>query len=382
VSRIVQCANFVAPHSGGLRTVLRHLAEGYGAAGHEVVQIVPGPRARTTHTTWGHLVEVRAPQVPGTGYRVIADPWRLPALLDRWAPDRLEVHDRLTLRRLGRWAARRGVPSMVVSHERLDGVMAQWLPSVGGVRDRVPVAAAAARSNLRLASSFDAVVATTAWAAAEFAGLGPRPVTRIPLGVDLDTFAPGAHSPAVRAELADPADALVLASSRLSREKNPMLAVTTARALVARGLAVRLVVAGDGPLRGDLERAARGLPVEFLGFVADRSRLAQVLASADVLLAPGPIETFGLAALEALASGTPVVGNADSAVPEVIGPAGIAAEPIPAAFADAVQCLLARPEPLRRRVARARAEQFPWTRTVEGFLNAHRVARRSARAVA
>ena len=47
------------------------------------------------------------------------------------------------------------------------------------------------------------------------------------------------------------------------------------------------------------------------------------LGAADVVLAPGPVETFGLAALEALACGTPVVVSGSGALPEVIGGAGV-----------------------------------------------------------
>jgi alpha-1,6-mannosyltransferase len=85
----------------------------------------------------------------------------------------------------------------------------------------------------------------------------------------------------------------------------------------AAGIDAVLVVAGDGPLRGRLERAARrkALPVQFAGFVTDPKHLATLLASADVVVAPGPVETFGLAALEALACGTPVVVSGDSALP-------------------------------------------------------------------
>ena len=91
-------------------------------------------------------------------------------------------------------------------------------------------------------------------------------------------------------------EVLVLLASRLSREKRPALALDTVAELVRRGHRVRLLVAGDGPLRAHLEQRAHGLPVSFLGFVRDRDRMAALLASADVVLAPGPVETFGLAA--------------------------------------------------------------------------------------
>src|SRR6201991_4178047 len=95
------------------------------------------------------------------------------------------------------------------------------------------------------------------------------------------------------------------------------------------------------------EGADIGLPVRFLGHIADREELAALLATADVAIAPGPVETFGLAALEALASGTPVVVSSESALPEVIGDAGIAAPGEGPAYADAIETLLARPSAAR-----------------------------------
>jgi alpha-1,6-mannosyltransferase len=144
--------------------------------------------------------------------------------------------------------------------------------------------------------------------------------------------------------------------------------------LRAGGVPAVLAVAGGGPLRASLqaEAAERGLPVRFLGHIGDRAELAALLATADMVIAPGPVETFGLAALEALASGTPVVVSAESALPEVIGAAGIAAAGEGPAYSAAVRTLAARPETERRRQARARAELYPWSKAVTEFLSGHR----------
>jgi alpha-1,6-mannosyltransferase len=109
-----------------------------------------------------------------------------------------------------------------------------------------------------------------------------------------------------------------------------------------------------------------------VGHLADRSSVAGLLASADVVIAPGPVETFGLAALEALACGTPVVAASTSAVAELVGGgAGRSARPEPLALAAAVASLLAVPEVERRQAARTRAESFPWSRTTQTMLALH-----------
>jgi alpha-1,6-mannosyltransferase len=132
-----------------------------------------------------------------------------------------------------------------------------------------------------------------------------------------------------------------------------------------------LALAGDGSRRAALAYRAARLPVRFAGHITDRDDVAALLASADVAVAPGPVETFGLAALEALACGTPVVVNAASALPEVVGDAGVAVPGTREAFAEGVRSLMARPEAERRAAARARAELFGWPQAVDGFLRAH-----------
>ena len=362
--RIAQLANFYGPRSGGLRTALHHLGAGYVDRGHEVVLVVPGPAAADEMLPTGvRRLTVAAPQLPGTGgYRAV-DPWRVRRLLDELAPDAIEVSDRLTLRGLGEWASRRGVPSVVISHERLDRLLTQFLLPA---RAAVAVADAA---NARMAGAYDTVVCTTGFARAEFDRIGARNVAQVPLGVDLTTFTPHRHDRGLRDHLGGDAEALIVHCGRLSPEKHPERSVDTVAALRRDGVDARLVVAGDGPRRAAMARRATGLPVTFLGFVPDRSRLATLLASADVSLAPGPHETFGLSALEALASGTRVVVSASSALPEIVaGRSGAAAADDAGAFAAAVASLLESDAEAGRRAARERAEEYGWPASVTSML--------------
>lgn len=370
IVKIAHLANFYGPTSGGLRTAMHALGQGYLDQGHDVLLVVPGAKDADETTAWGRRISIKSPLIPGTGgYRVIMGRRAVRKALRDFAPDVVEVSDRTTLRWVGAWAKRQRIPSVFFAHERADGILHANLP--GWIARPRTVRAAADWHNRGTASRFAAIVCTTDYAREEFDRAGLAAVT-IPLGVDLDRFHPRNRHPEVISQHASAGERVLLMASRLSTEKRPDLAIDAVRLLSERGNRVHLISAGSGNQARAMATRAEGLPVTFLGFVTDREYFSQLLATADAVVAPGPIETFGLAALEALASGTPVVVNAASALPQVVAGAGVAAEGTPQAFADAIEALLARPESKRRADARNRAETMPWSATVSAMLRLHR----------
>jgi glycosyltransferase involved in cell wall biosynthesis len=108
------------------------------------------------------------------------------------------------------------------------------------------------------------------------------------------------------------ADGPALVVSRLAAEKGIEVAIDA-----CREAGVPLVIAGDGPLAGALTQRAAGADVTFTGHVTGAA-LARLRAQAAVALVPTRAhETFGLAALEAMAAGVPVVASAMGALREL-----------------------------------------------------------------
>lgn len=361
--RIVQLANFYGPTSGGLRTAVDTLGRGYLAAGHERVLVVPGEHTETRHTDAGLLVTVRGMPVSG-GYRMIWRQSSVRRVLDDLSPQSVEVSDKATLLAAAGWARDRGVAAVLFSHERLDRWIAARLPALWRFGGALP-AKAVRHWNRGIARRFATVVVTSSYAEREFAGLGVHSLRRIPLGVDLTTFRPGApHSAGGPIRL--------VYAGRLSPEKNPHAVIDAVGVLAARGLPVRLDVYGDGPAQADLRRRADTLPVDFHGHLTDRGLLAGRLAAADVAFAPSVAETFGLSALEAMACATPVVTAAGGGAAELLAPkAGVAVPGTPHDLADGVSTVLSWPAGERRTAARRRAEQFPWSSTIASMLDLH-----------
>ena len=290
---------------------------------------------------------------------------RVRRVLDELRPDVLEVSDKFSVPWLARWARRERVPIVLFSHERIDAILRPRVPHW------LPLQVAADLVNRRLCRLVHSVVVASEFSAEEFRRIGAGNVRQVALGVDLKVFRPsGLPTPA-----ADGTVRLVTVG-RLSTEKSPELAIECLRVLRAGGLDADLTVVGDGPLRTVLQRRAEGLPVHFTGHVDGRAAVARLIAAADIALSPSSAETFGLATLEALACGTPVVVPAAGAARELVTPgaSGAVCDGTAEGLARGVRELLAVPAAQRRDAARHAAERYPWSATVASLLDCYQSA--------
>lgn len=93
----------------------------------------------------------------------------------------------------------------------------------------------------------------------------------------------------------------------LAPNKNLRTVLSACRLLQKRGIKFDLKVVGSGPLEAEHRREAKDMPVEFLGYVSDRSKLLEIYRESDLLVVPSFTESFGVVYAEAMTQGLPVI---------------------------------------------------------------------------
>ena len=346
--RFVVCdvALFYAERSGGIRTYLNEkarFARITGAFEHHLV--IPGKR----HVHAGGRHELPSLQFAASnGYRLPLGGRALRETLRAVRPDVVILHDPFW-RPLSvtREAHRLGAAVVAVHHASpalhaagIPGPDAFYLPALRRIYQHAY-------------EHVDAVMSI----------VDPEPDSGRSAAIKLQF---GLH-PAFRPGPAVPGDHLLFVG-RVSLEKR---IGDILEAMTIAGWRRRLWVVGDGPARPVLEARARRLGiadlVEMRPFVADRRALARLYREAACVVAPGPHETFGLAVLEAAASGARVVACSSTPAAAVAGPLAqtfTAKDPVD--LARAIERALATaPDPA---AAAALGVSMSWERVFEAEL--------------
>jgi len=379
--RVLLLAYDFPPMPGGIATALGAVARHAGPAMVVSTGTVPGPAG--TDEEWRGLAD-RLP-IPSDRLRTVTG-------LVRWA-------------RRGRSLILRHQPGMLwAGNLKPAGHVAHWLSRqhripygvmlYGGdvLRLERQVAQSRVKRHVarRLLESASRIAAISQWTLDQtltladqigIPGLADRAGV-LPLGVDAAQFHPDAGA-GDRDALRQGASHWLLTVSRLVPHKGVDVALEVLRELHRRGLDAGYMVVGDGPDAGRLARRAAELgldrAVRWLGAVPE-SALPSVYAAADAYIGLSrregvEVEGFGLALLEASASGVPVIAGASGGTGEVVldGVTGYRVPPLDVTVAaDRVERVL-RDLSLARRLGgagRARAESlFSWDRTAAVLLD-------------
>lgn len=205
--------------------------------------------------------------------------------------------------------------------------------------------------------SVDAVVAIShgVQTALTAGGVSPAHISIIPSGIDTPRFTV-TNEQRVQQRAAQgiaPDEIVVLAVGALAERKGHSTLLQAAVQLQQNGVQLRYLICGDGPLRAALENEAQHLgltgTVHFLGFCSD---IINYLTVADIFVHVPLWEGLGVAVIEALAAGLPVVASRVGGIPELVedGHSGLLIAPQePFALATAIKQLI---------------DDLPWARSL------------------
>jgi alpha-1,6-mannosyltransferase len=237
-------------------------------------------------------------------------------------PDLIEVGSAWCAPWLVHFATRElRVPAVWFYHSNFPRIIAPRPHAAGWAR--LTASALAWRYVRRLGKLVQATIAPCRAVVRELESAGVENVVHVPLGVDLQRFNPARRVRAAetRRRFGLPDGPIALYVGRIAAEKD-LDVVLSGWLEVERRTGARMALIGAGPAARWLRRSRGGARAVWLPYERDRDLLADLYAAVDLVVAPGSAETFGLAALEALASGVPVLSADRGGVAEMVGRSG------------------------------------------------------------
>jgi alpha-1,6-mannosyltransferase len=367
--------------SGGVRTYLLQKAK-YVEARPSLrhVLVIPGARDAITAGNGVRCYRLRGPRIPTQHpYRFMLATRSIRRIIEHEQPDVIEVGSPFLVPWITKRAARRiDVPLVGFFHSNFPRAICSFPDRTSGLRRRAHDAAW--RYVRRLNQEFEVTIVASRFMVDDLQEHGAVRVERVPLGVDLDHFHPGRRADAAftRAARGLPVHTpLVAFIGRFAREKEVDV-LLRAWATIEQQTDASLVLVGDGPARRRLQAQSRGGRIFWLPYENDREQLANVLAAVDLIVSPGSIETFGLSALEAAASGTTVLSADRGGVSEQLAASGAGATFVAgdsgALAEEAVRLLRARDDlPRLGALGRAYAErEHSWSSVFDRIFDIYR----------
>ena len=135
--------------------------------------------------------------------------------------------------------------------------------------------------------------------------------------IDTERFRP-LESNSFRQRIAPDGEKILMHTSNFRPVKRVPDTIQVLKHVKEQGVAAKLVLIGDGPDRSECERLSRELGLkQDVTFLGKQDCLTELLSAANIFLLPSQSESFGLAALEAMACGVPIVSSSTGGIPEL-----------------------------------------------------------------
>lgn len=321
---VLDITKYFGTTSGGIKTYLLEKARFVATRPQfRQVTVIPGPADAIVTGDGARTYRLRGPRIPAyPPYRFLLATRSLQRIVEHERPDIIEIGSPFFVPWLTRLANRRlRAPMVWYYHSHLPRLVA---PDPARAGQLARLASTTLEHYVRLlGSGFPVVICGSRFSVDVVRAMGVPRVVRVPLGVELEQFHPARRAQAARTRRLHrlPEGPLALFVGRFASEKR-LDVVLDAWPEVHRRTGLRLALLGDGPIARRLRDHRYADRVGWLPWEQDRDRLADLLAAADVYVAPGPAETFGLSVLEAMASGTPVLSVDAGAAGELVADSG------------------------------------------------------------
>jgi alpha-1,6-mannosyltransferase len=390
--KICDLTQFYSPLSGGVKRYVHekiNYIRNYSSDDQHLL-IVPGPRTELSTNGVSRVYSIHSPIVsPRSQYRALLNLRSVEEVLRRERPDLIESSDPY---QIGWKAVAIGralkVPVVGFYHSHFPEAYLRGRTKFLGQRGAERAMKWTRAYVRKLYNRFQATLVASEKLADVLSQWGVHNVRPMRLGVDTGIFKPlPDDTQATRESLGiGSGEKILLYVGRLAKEKNTRTLFRSFELLNRRRPnEFRFVVIGDGPQRSALRKLQRNgsrTNLTWIPYCACPVELARFYRAADLFVHPGVQETFGLAALESQACGTPVVGIRGSYMDNIIchDQESWAQENSPDALADAIEdCNAKKLSSMGRDAARVARTLYSWPRVFEELFCIYRELRANYR---
>ncbi len=323
--RVLDINNLYSPIGGGIRIYHHEKLKWTKANGIENLLLYPSSKNTTISVNGGTVTGLKSPKLGRSGYNFFTARKPIIEAIKEFDPDIAELGSGMILPGMVKGVLEEmNTPSFAYFHSNWP----ETLPmSVLGINEGIISRLFKRMTEPIMRKAYkplNGVMAASDYSIKKLTEAGLTRLHKIPLGTNPDIFHPSKRSEELRRSLGiSRSGKMILYMGRFAPEKGIHVLLKACNRLFKQKDLV-VVVAGGGHWDKKVKQMAGLNPdkMKILDRITGRAQAAELMASADVFVSAGPLETFSLVTLEALSCGTPVAACSKAAAAELITKAG------------------------------------------------------------